>query len=56
MILDFASLFTWDADKADIEAERQRLEQNYQRKIEVHEIDHPMISGRRCTRVSWREE
>ncbi|MBO0719049.1 MAG: hypothetical protein J2P55_17200 [Rhizobiales bacterium] len=53
-VLDFASLFLWVASKDDIEFERQRLEATYQHPIEVFEIEHPTLSGARCTRVSWK--
>jgi hypothetical protein len=53
-LLDFASLFLWAATKDDIEFERQRLEASYGYPIEVFEIEHPTLSGARCTRVSWK--
>jgi hypothetical protein len=53
-LLDFASLFLWIASKDDIEFERQRLEAAYHERIEVFEVEHPTVSGARCTRVSWK--
>lgn len=53
-LLDFASLFLWVASEDDIEFERQRLEASYDYPVAVFEVEHPTLSGARCTRVSWR--
>jgi hypothetical protein len=55
-LLDFASLFLFIATPDDIEAERQHLETIYDEPIEVFEVEHPILSGARCTRVSWRRK
>ena len=58
-VMEFASLFPFDAKPKDIEAERQRLESIYDRKLAVFEVvfevDRRTRSGARATVVTWQE-
>jgi hypothetical protein len=53
-LLDAASLFLYVATPADIEHERQQMEEMHKQVLAVHEITYPTHSGARCTRVTWR--
>lgn len=55
-LMDFASLFVFVAKAADIEQERQRLEAEHDMPLAVFDVEHPTLSGTRCTRVSWMED
>ena len=52
-VMEFASLFPFDAKPKDIE--RQRLESIYDRKLAVFEADRRTRSGAHVTVVTWQE-
>jgi hypothetical protein len=54
-VMEFASLFPFDAKPKDIEAERQRLESIYDRKLAGFEADRRTRSGVHVTVVTWQE-
>jgi len=54
-LLDHTSLFPFKAKPEDIEAERQRLESIYDRKLAVFEADRRTRSGAHVTVVTWQE-
>jgi hypothetical protein len=55
-VLEYASLFLFVAKPDDIEAERQYIEAERNEKIAVFEVTHTLLSGTRCTRVTWKVE
>jgi hypothetical protein len=55
-MLSGASLFSWTQAKvetSDLEAERSRLEAVFDCKIIMYSVDHPLIRGKKYTRVTW---
>jgi hypothetical protein len=54
--LDISSLFVFVATPEDIEDERQRMEAEQGMVLVVCEIEHPILAGKRCTRVTWKED
>jgi hypothetical protein len=53
-LLEQGSLFLHVATPDDIEHERQQMEASHERRLKVHLIETVMLSGVRCTRVTWR--
>ncbi|MEY9235348.1 hypothetical protein ABIF78_007671 [Bradyrhizobium japonicum] len=53
-LLLYGSLFLRTVTDEDIEYERQRIEAECDRRIEVYRVTQETRSGARCTRVEWR--
>lgn len=53
-LLLYGSLFLRAATDEDIEYERQRIEAECDRQIEVYRVTQETRSGARCTRVEWK--
>lgn len=53
-----STLFSWTAGKPtadDIAYEKGRLEALYGCELMIHHVDHPVIGGKKYTRVTWAE-
>jgi hypothetical protein len=55
-LLNFCSVFMFAATPQRIEFERQRLEAEHDLLIAVCEVEHPILAGKRCTRITWMED
>lgn len=54
-----STLFSWTAGKPtpdDIACEKSRLEALYECELIIHHVDHPVIQGKKYTRVTWAEK